>query len=98
MSQEPIYFPCDKDENISKHLDFVLYCHTHNGSRIEGIGLLEKLLMRGMGLVVFDFRANGFSTGKYVTLGWLEALDINEVCKFLKKKTAKQLFNSVPVP
>ena len=35
-------------------------------------------------MVVFDFRANGYSNGKYVTLGWLEALDLNEVIKFLK--------------
>lgn len=81
-----IYFPCDKDENVPNSLDFVVYCHTHNGSRVEGLGLLERLLSRDMGLVVFDFRANGFSTGEYVTLGWLEALDINEVCCFLKKE------------
>lgn len=36
-----------------------------------------------MGLVLFDFRANGFSTGKFVSLGWFEALDINVVTTFL---------------
>lgn len=81
-----IYFPCDKNNEVPNSLDFVVYCHTHNASRVEGLVLMEKLLSRGMALVVFDFRANGFSTGKYVTLGWLEALDINEVCKFLKKE------------
>lgn len=39
-----------------------------------------------MGLALFDFRANAYSTGKYVTLGWYEALDLNEVCRFLKKE------------
>lgn len=37
-------------------------------------------------MVLFDFRANGYSSGKYVTLGWYEALDLNQVCLFLKKQ------------
>lgn len=81
-----IYFPCNEKEEIPKNLTFVVYCHTHNGCRVEGLGLIEKLLRRGLGLVVFDFRANGFSSGNYVTLGWLEALDINTVCLFLKRE------------
>lgn len=81
-----IYFPCNEKEEIPKNLTFIVYCHTHNGCRVEGLGLLEKLLRRGIGLVVFDFRANGFSSGNYVTLGWLEAIDINTVCLFLKKE------------
>lgn len=81
-----IYFPCNEKEEIPKNLTFIIYCHTHNGCRVEGLGLLEKLLRRGLGLVVFDFRSNGFSGGSYVTLGWLEALDINTVCLFLKKE------------
>ena len=78
-----IYFPCTKEEEVPKNIDFMIYCHTHNACRIEGLILLEKLLKIGMGLVVFDFRANGFSSGKFVTLGWLEALDINTVATFL---------------
>ena len=78
-----IYFPCSKEEEVPKNIDFTVYCHTHNASRVEGTTLLESLLKKGKGLVVFDFRANGFSSGKYVTLGWLEALDINEIVRFL---------------
>lgn len=37
-------------------------------------------------LITFDFRANGYSSGKYVTLGWFEALDLNSICNFLAQK------------
>lgn len=79
-----IYIPCDEKEKIKHEVDYVVYCHTHNGNRVEGLYLAEKAIQNDIGFVVFDFRANGFSTGKYVTLGWLEALDINEVVNFLK--------------
>lgn len=79
-----IYLPCDESEKIKPDMNFVVYCHTHNGNRLEGLSLAEKAITSEMGFVVFDFRANGFSSGKYVTLGWLEALDINEVIRFLK--------------
>lgn len=81
-----VYFPSDEKGNLFGTTDFVIYAHTHNGSRIEGLSILEKVLERGMGFAVFDFRASGLSTGKYVTLGWLEALDLNEVVKFLKNE------------
>ncbi len=38
-----------------------------------------------MGILIFDFRASGYSNGKYVTLGWMEAVDFNEIIKFLKR-------------
>ena len=79
-----IYFPCDEEQRVSPAIDFVVYAHTHCGTRVEGLHLAEKIIDAGFGLAVFDFRANGFSTGKYVTLGWFEALDLNEVVKFLK--------------
>ena len=86
-----IYLPCDPEEKIKENMDFVVYCHTHNGNRMEGLGLAEKAICNELGYVVFDFRANGFSTGKYVTLGWLEALDINEVINFLKTEVKAKL-------
>jgi alpha/beta superfamily hydrolase len=79
-----IYLPCNDREEIPKDLSYVVYCHTHNGNRVEGLYLVEKVLNAGYGFVVFDFRANGYSTGEYVTLGWLEVLDINQVILFLK--------------
>lgn len=79
-----MYLPCDKNENIQHRSNFVVYCHTHTGSRIEGLSLAEQVISQGLAFVVFDFRANGFSSGKYVTLGWYECLDINAIVHFLK--------------
>ena len=45
--------------------------------------MLEYFIEKQFSFVCFDFRANGLSTGKYVTLGWLETVDINRVLKFL---------------
>jgi esterase/lipase len=79
-----LFLPCNEKEEIPKDLSYVVYCHTHNGNRTEGLYLVEKVLRAGYGFVVFDFRANGYSTGQFVTLGWLEVLDINAVILFLK--------------
>lgn len=88
-----IYFPSDGKGNLLATTDYVVYAHTHNGSRIEGLSILEKVLERGMGFATFDFRASGLSTGKYVTLGWLEALDLNEVVNFLKNEVKAKHIN-----
>ena len=62
----------------------MIYAHTHNGNRLEGLNLVEYFIKKKIGFVALDFRANGYSTGKYVTLGWYEALDLNTVVNFLK--------------
>lgn len=48
--------------------------------------ILNYCLSNNIALVLFDFRASGFSTGKYVSLGWFEALDINIIVSFLIKE------------
>jgi hypothetical protein len=72
-----LYLPCDEDFNLKFHGEYIVYCHTHSGSRTEGLYLVEEAIERDMGIALFDFRANGYSSGRYVTLGWYEALDIN---------------------
>ena len=64
-------------------MDYIIYCHTHSGGRTEGLNLVEFAIKNNFGLILFDFRASGYSKGKYVSLGWYEALDINEICLFL---------------
>ncbi len=64
----------------------MIYLHSHNGNRLEGFNLMEKFIKKNICFVLIDFRANGMSSGKYVTLGWLETIDINRVIKFLMKK------------
>ena len=79
-----LYIPCDEEKNLTFEMNYIIYAHTHNGSRTEGLYLVEDFIEKNLGVAVFDFRANGYSSGKYVTLGWLEALDLNEVVRFLK--------------
>ena len=81
-----LYLPCDEKYNLKFHGEYIVYCHTHSGSRTEGLHLVEESIERGIGIVLFDFRANGYSSGKYVTLGWFEALDVNQVVNFLKSE------------
>lgn len=79
-----VYFPCNEQGEVSLLNEFVIYCHSHSGSRTEGLILLNHLAQLGVGLVVFDFQANGYSTGEYCTLGYYESLALNEVVKFMK--------------
>ena len=79
-----LYIPCDEEKNLTFEMNYIIYAHTHNGSRTEGLHLVEDFIEKNLGVAVFDFRANGYSSGKYVTLGWFEALDLNEVVRFLK--------------
>ena len=67
-------------------MEYIIYCHTHSGCRTEGMYLIDKAIENNYGIAVFDFRASGYSNGRYVTLGWFEALDINAVCNFLYKE------------
>lgn len=59
---------------------FLVYCHSHSGSRKEGVHLLENIHNDTTALITFDFWASGYSSGKYLTLGWFEAIDINAIC------------------
>lgn len=81
-----VYMPCDSGEKIISPTGAVIYLHTHNGSRIEPLGMLSDVIDKKMCLITFDFRACGKSTGEFVTLGWLEALDLNEVIRFVREE------------
>ena len=39
-----IYFPCNDEKEVKSNLDFIVYCHTHNGSKIEGMPILEEVM------------------------------------------------------
>ena len=64
----------------------LMYCHSQSGSRIEGLSLLEICCNKKMSLLLFDFAGCGLSSGKYVTLGWHEHVDIDLVLKAVEKK------------
>jgi len=54
----------------------IIYLHANNGSRIEGLDYLKKVLEREYSFCIFDFLGSGNSGGEYVTLGYHEAQDV----------------------
>ena len=81
-----VYFPCDANFSLRSLQSVVIYCHTLNGDRVEGVQEIPVLLEKGILAVIFDFRASGRGNGEFVTLGWLEAFDLDELIRFSREK------------
>ena len=80
----------DTEEKISeiidaKDLPVLIYCHSHSGSRVEGIDLVD-VFCPDFGVVLFDFSGCGHSEGEYVTLGIKEQDDLRVVIQWQKKR------------
>ena len=84
--------PIGSNEGSSDHssvkLDcpVVVYCHSQSGNRVEGLFLQRTLLEEGCALCLFDFAGCGKSEGEYVTLGWREADDLEQLVQLLTHK------------
>lgn len=63
----------------NKKYDHVIFLHTHNGCRLQGLFLREEIIAMDKALVLFDFHGSGLSTGSYVSFGWYETFDIDAV-------------------
>ncbi|KAA6376795.1 MAG: hypothetical protein EZS28_027677, partial [Streblomastix strix] len=61
----------------------VIYCHGNAGCRTESHNLIPVLIPRGIALVVFDFTGCGRSEGDYITLGWREQSDLENVITYV---------------
>jgi|JI6StandDraft_1071083.scaffolds.fasta_scaffold22341_6 pimeloyl-ACP methyl ester carboxylesterase len=79
-------FESDFDKNTS---NCVVYLHTHHGSRLEGLPLVNKVLHGGANFCLFDFAGYGNSDGTTVTLGYLEKHDISCVLAELRQRNQK---------
>jgi fermentation-respiration switch protein FrsA (DUF1100 family) len=75
--------PADPDTPDSEKIDCVIYCHSHNGCRLQGLYLKDYFLASNTAFCSFDYTAAGKSSGQYVTLGWYETFDIDCVVKHL---------------
>ena len=71
-------FATDKDK---KKFDHVIFLHTHNGCRLQGLFLRDRILEQGKALCLFDFHGSGMSSGTYVSFGWYETFDVDAVRK-----------------
>ncbi|EGR31652.1 hypothetical protein IMG5_105010 [Ichthyophthirius multifiliis] len=93
QNQKNMYLKCSlfepiniKDPEIPNKFPCVIYCHGNSGSRLDALEYLEFLIPLGIGLFCFDFMGSGQSEGEYVTLGYNEQHDLQEIIKFLRKK------------
>lgn len=72
-------------QKVSVPLPCVVYLHTHSGSRLEALPILQTLLPSNINIFTFDFSGCGNSEGEYVSLGWFERDDIASVVNFLRE-------------
>lgn len=86
-----LFIPIKRDANIQNHEALVLncpclvYCHSQSGNRIEGLFLQEWCIENSYGLCLFDFNGCGKSQGEFVTLGWKEQDDLEQLINILTK-------------
>jgi alpha/beta superfamily hydrolase len=69
----------EKYQSLKMNCPCVIYCHSQQGCRIEGLFLQEFCIENGIGLCLFDFGGCGKSTGEFVTLGWKETDDLAQM-------------------
>ena len=68
-----------------KEYPCVIYLHCNSSNRTEGTEYLRKLLVNKIALCTFDFSGCGNAEGEYVSLGYYEQDDLEEVVNYLKK-------------
>lgn len=83
-----LFFPIQKGSKVTGltrtlNRPCVIYCHSQQGCRVEGVFLLEFCIENGIGLCLFDFAGCGKSQGDFVTLGWHEADDVGQLVDLL---------------
>merc|ERR1719422_1796560 len=71
-------------ERVEQELPCVVYMHGNSSCRLEACELLPLVLSTGATLFAFDFSGCGLSEGEYITLGYLEKDDLQEVVNFLR--------------
>lgn len=69
---------------VAEQLPCVIYLHGNCSSRIEALPAVEVLLPSNITLFCFDFAGCGLSEGEYISLGWYEKDDVEEVVDFLR--------------
>ena len=90
MSTEGYILKCSliepkKAYRPSVKMPVVIYLHGNSSSRIEGLNMAKVLLRKNINLFVFDFAGSGLSEGEYVSLGYHESNDLENVIDFLEK-------------
>ena len=90
MSTQGYLLKCSFIEPSKKYrknliMPVVIYLHGNSSSRIEGLQMSNILLKNDINLFVFDFAGSGLSEGKYISLGYHESNDLENVINFVEK-------------
>mmetsp|Transcript_14564 Transcript_14564/g.44439 ORF Transcript_14564/g.44439 Transcript_14564/m.44439 type:complete len:419 (-) Transcript_14564:134-1390(-) len=64
----------------------MIYLHSHVASRLDAVPLLRTLLGAGVSVLSFDFAGHGQSEGEYVSLGWFERDDVDDLIQHMRAK------------
>jgi pimeloyl-ACP methyl ester carboxylesterase len=62
----------------------LIYCHSHNGTRVEGRFLREFCGKNRYCLCLFDFLGHGQSQGEYSSLGYFEQFQLERLIEYLR--------------
>ena len=64
----------------------VIYLHGNSSSRLEAFEAVDSLLSTSITVFCFDFAGCGLSEGEYVSLGWYERDDLQDVITYLREE------------
>lgn len=64
----------------------LIYVHSQQGCKLEGLFLKEEIITNNISLVLFDFCGCGKSEGQYISLGHKESIDLLYLIQYLKNK------------
>jgi fermentation-respiration switch protein FrsA (DUF1100 family) len=70
----------------SKNRAAVMLLHGYGAHRIEMLGRAQMLARHGYGVLLYDLRAHGESTGDARTFGWLDVNDVATALAFLQNR------------
>ena len=77
------HFEPDEANRVSPILPCVIYVHGNAGCRLDALNY-TFVLTGNMTLFTFDFPGCGMSEGKYISLGWFEQHDLENIIEFIR--------------
>ena len=67
----------------------VLLLHALRSNRLQMLNRAKFLQREGYTVLLFDFQAHGESSGKHISFGYLESLDVESAYDYLEKELGK---------
>ncbi|CAD8124202.1 unnamed protein product [Paramecium sonneborni] len=62
----------------------MIYLHGNSSSRVESLTILEYLLPQNIAVCGIDLSGSGQSQGEYISLGFYESKDVNDLYNYLR--------------